>query len=49
MLGGKKEMFCEKCGKEVQEEWAVADYQHLEIEGYMDTIDLTGSYNGRWG
>lgn len=25
------------------------DYQRLEIEGYMDTIDLTGSYTGRWG
>ena len=26
-----------------------ADYQKLEIDGYMDTIDLTGSYTGRWG
>lgn len=25
------------------------DYQQLEMEGYMDTIDLTGSYIGRWG
>lgn len=25
------------------------DYRQLEIEGYMDTIDLTGSYIGRWG
>ena len=25
------------------------DYKKLEIEGYMDTIDLTGSYMGRWG
>lgn len=26
-----------------------ADYKQLEIEGYMDTIDLTGSYIGIWG
>ena len=26
-----------------------ADYKQLEIEGYMDTIDLTGSYTGVWG
>lgn len=26
-----------------------ADYKQLEIEGYMDTIDLTGSYVGIWG
>lgn len=26
-----------------------ADYKQLEIEGYMDTIDLTGSYIGEWG
>lgn len=26
-----------------------ADYKQLEIEGYMDTIDLTGSYTGAWG
>lgn len=25
------------------------DYKQLEIEGYMDTIDLTGSYTGIWG
>ncbi|WP_461815871.1 DUF4234 domain-containing protein [Faecalimonas sp.] len=26
-----------------------ADYKQLEMEGYMDTIDLTGSYIGIWG
>ena len=25
------------------------DYKKLEVEGYMNTIDLTGSYEGCWG